>query len=127
VERIALGIRARELTCPTIVNGPENVVIREEMVEAHLLCRGAELPNRRRVAAKFVLRIRDTGLHQPQPATSEGTSPLTLGLHRRCSAIRDLFTQQPVGTNIWTALAGCVGILVVAYLFAMATYHRRIS
>jgi ABC-2 type transport system permease protein len=43
------------------------------------------------------------------------------------NAIRDLFTQQPVGTGIWTALAWCVGILVVAYLFANLTYRRRIS
>jgi ABC-2 type transport system permease protein len=35
------------------------------------------------------------------------------------NAIRDLFTQQPVGTDIWIALAWCVGILVVAYVFAM--------
>lgn len=43
------------------------------------------------------------------------------------NAIRDLFTQQPVGTDIWIALAWCLGILVVAYVFAMATYRRRIS
>ena len=43
------------------------------------------------------------------------------------NAIRDLFTQQPVGTDIWIALAWCVGILIVAYLFAMATYRRKIS
>jgi ABC-2 type transport system permease protein len=43
------------------------------------------------------------------------------------NAIRDLFTQQPVGTGIWTALAWCVGILVVAYLFANISYRRRIS
>ncbi len=42
-------------------------------------------------------------------------------------AIRDLLAQQPVGTAIWTALAWCVGILVVAYVLAMATYHRRIA
>ena len=36
------------------------------------------------------------------------------------NAIRDLFAQQPVGTDIWIALAWCVGILVVAYAFAMA-------
>ena len=34
--------------------------------------------------------------------------------------IRDLFAQQPVGTDIWIALAWCVGILVVAYALAMA-------
>jgi ABC-2 type transport system permease protein len=43
------------------------------------------------------------------------------------NAIRDLFTQQPVGTDIWFALAWCVGILVVAYALAMVTYRRRIS
>ena len=43
------------------------------------------------------------------------------------NAIRDLFTQQPVGTDIWIALAWCVGILMVAYTVAMATYRRRIS
>ena len=43
------------------------------------------------------------------------------------NAIRDLFAQQPVGTDIWIALAWCVGILIVAYLFAMVTYRRRIA
>ncbi|MEN3533879.1 ABC transporter permease [Microbispora sp. ZYX-F-249] len=43
------------------------------------------------------------------------------------NAIRALFTQQPVGTDIWTALAWCVGILVVAFAFAMRTYRRKIS
>jgi ABC-2 type transport system permease protein len=43
------------------------------------------------------------------------------------NAIRDLFTQQPVGTDIWTALAWCVGILVVACIFANISYRRRIS
>jgi ABC-2 type transport system permease protein len=43
------------------------------------------------------------------------------------NTIRALFTQQPVGTGIWTALAWCVGILIVAYIFANITYRRRIS
>jgi len=41
------------------------------------------------------------------------------------NAIRDLYTQQPVGTDIWIALAWCVGILIAAYALAMATYHRK--
>ena len=41
--------------------------------------------------------------------------------------IRDLFTQQPVDTDIWYALAWCVGILILAYTLAMITYRRRIS
>src|SRR6476661_136058 len=43
------------------------------------------------------------------------------------NAIRDLFAQQPVATDIWVALAWCVGILVVAYAFAMAAYRRKVS
>ena len=42
-------------------------------------------------------------------------------------AIRDLFAGQPVGSDIWIALAWCVGVLVIAYLAAMAVYRRRIS
>ena len=41
--------------------------------------------------------------------------------------IRDLFTQQPVGTGIWTALGWCAGILVVAFALATFTYRRRIG
>jgi ABC-2 type transport system permease protein len=43
------------------------------------------------------------------------------------NAIRDLFTQQPVSSDLWVALAWCVGILIVAYALAMATYHRKIA
>ena len=42
-------------------------------------------------------------------------------------AIRDLLTQQPVGADIWVALAWCVGLLVVAFALAMATYRRRFA
>ena len=43
------------------------------------------------------------------------------------NTIRDLFAQRSVSTDIWIALAWCVGILIVAYAFAMATYHRKIA
>src|SRR3954464_3047330 len=42
-------------------------------------------------------------------------------------AIRNLLAERPVGSGIWTALAWCAGILVVAYLFAGVSYRRRIS
>jgi ABC-2 type transport system permease protein len=42
------------------------------------------------------------------------------------NTIRDLLAQQPVSTDIWIALAWCLGILIVAYALAMATYHRKI-
>ena len=43
------------------------------------------------------------------------------------NTIRDLFAQQPVSNGIWTALAWCLGILVVAYTLAIAAYRRKIS
>ena len=43
------------------------------------------------------------------------------------NTIHALFTQQPVSSSICTALAWCVGILVVAYALAMAVYHRKIA
>ncbi|SMD25157.1 ABC transporter permease [Kibdelosporangium aridum] len=43
------------------------------------------------------------------------------------NTIRGLFAQQPVGDDIWIALAWCVGILVVAYVFAMVVYRRKIA
>jgi ABC-2 type transport system permease protein len=41
--------------------------------------------------------------------------------------IRNLVTQQPVGTGVWTALGWCAGILIVAYAFAMVTFRRKVS
>ncbi|MBU5444473.1 ABC transporter permease [Paenibacillus sp. MSJ-34] len=40
-------------------------------------------------------------------------------------AIRALLSGQPVGHEIWVALAWCVGILIVAYFFAMRAYKKR--
>jgi ABC-2 type transport system permease protein len=43
------------------------------------------------------------------------------------NTIRDLLAQQPVGADIWIALGWCVGILVIAYVFAMAAYKRKVA
>lgn len=40
-------------------------------------------------------------------------------------AIRALLSNQPVGNELWIALAWCVGILFVAYFFAMRVYKKR--
>ena len=40
-------------------------------------------------------------------------------------AIRALLWEQPVGNDIWIALAWCLGILIVAFLFAMRVYKRK--
>jgi len=43
------------------------------------------------------------------------------------NTIRALLEQQPVGNQVWTALAWCAGILVVAYAVAMRAYRRKIA
>ncbi len=43
------------------------------------------------------------------------------------NTIRNLFTSQPVGAEIWVALGWCLGLLVVAYVVATITYRRKIS
>jgi len=43
------------------------------------------------------------------------------------NTIQALFAEQPVGDDIWVALAWCVGILVVAYVFAIITYRKKVS
>ena len=41
-------------------------------------------------------------------------------------AIRALLSNQPVGNDIWIAIAWCVGIMAAAYVFAMRAYRRRV-
>ena len=42
-------------------------------------------------------------------------------------AIRNLLAQQPVGTDIWVALGWCLGLLALAYGFAMLAYRRKLA
>ncbi len=41
-------------------------------------------------------------------------------------SIRALLSGQPVSNDIWVALAWCVGIMLVAYFFAMRVYKKRV-
>ena len=41
-------------------------------------------------------------------------------------SIRALLAGQPVGSELWIALAWCLGIMLVAYLFAMRVYTKRV-
>ncbi|NNC12813.1 ABC transporter permease [Planctomonas sp. JC2975] len=43
------------------------------------------------------------------------------------NSMRDLFSGQPVGSDLWIALAWLVAILVVAYVFAQVIYRKKIS
>jgi ABC-2 type transport system permease protein len=40
--------------------------------------------------------------------------------------VRALLSSEPVGNAIWVALAWCVGIMAVAYIFAMRAYKKRV-
>ncbi len=40
------------------------------------------------------------------------------------NTVRSLLNSQPVGNQIWVALAWCVGITVVAFFFSMLAYRR---
>ena len=40
------------------------------------------------------------------------------------NTIRSLLACQPVGNDIWIALSWCIGIMIIAYLFAIKAYHR---
>jgi len=42
-------------------------------------------------------------------------------------SMRALFAGEPVGADIWVAMAWLVGILVVAYIASMAIYRKKIS
>lgn len=43
------------------------------------------------------------------------------------NSIRVLLAQQPVGNDIWIALAWLIAILIIAYAFAMLVYRRKIA
>lgn len=42
-------------------------------------------------------------------------------------AIRNLLAKQSVGNDIWIALAWCIGIIVVSYIFAMKVYKNKFN
>jgi ABC-2 type transport system permease protein len=43
------------------------------------------------------------------------------------NTIRDLLAQQPASTDIWIALAWCVGLLIAAFALAVTTYRRKFT
>jgi len=43
------------------------------------------------------------------------------------NTLRSLFADRPLGNDLWTALAWCLGLLVVAWALAVHTYHRKLA
>ena len=43
------------------------------------------------------------------------------------NTLRNLYAEKPLGDDLWTALAWCVGLLVVAWGSPLRTYHRRLA
>lgn len=41
--------------------------------------------------------------------------------------LRNLYAEQPLGGEIWTALAWCVGLLLLAWALAMRAFQRRMT
>jgi len=43
------------------------------------------------------------------------------------NTLRNLYADQPLGNDVWIALAWCVGLLVVSYALAVRTYRRKLA
>lgn len=41
--------------------------------------------------------------------------------------LRNLYAEQPVGNDLWIALAWCIGLLAVAWALAVRTYRRKLA
>jgi ABC-2 type transport system permease protein len=63
------------------------------------------------------------------PTTTMPPAVRAFAEHQPVTAIvetlRALLAGQPAGNDIWVALAWCLGVLIVAYLFAMRVYSRK--
>jgi ABC-2 type transport system permease protein len=43
------------------------------------------------------------------------------------NTIRELFAGSSLGSDLWVALAWCLGLLVVAWALAVSTYNRKVA
>lgn len=59
---------------------------------------------------------------QPVVRTFAENQPMTAIVN----AIRSLLAGQVVSNDIWVALAWCIGIMFVAYIYAMRVYKKRV-
>jgi ABC-2 type transport system permease protein len=41
--------------------------------------------------------------------------------------LRNLYADRPPGSDLWTALAWCIGLLLLAWALAIRAYHRKIA
>ena len=41
--------------------------------------------------------------------------------------LRNLYAERPLGNDLWIALGWCVGLLIVAYVLGVRTYHRKLA
>ena len=64
---------------------------------------------------------RDDALARCGPSPRTNRSPPSSTPSATCSP------GQPVGTDIWVALGWCLGLLAVAYGFAMLAYRRKLA
>ena len=67
VERVLLGVGARQPRYPIGVHGTEHMVIGEQVVKAQVLDRGADPPDSPRISSKLGLRVDHADLHKAPP------------------------------------------------------------
>ena len=63
MERVVLGVRARERGRPSGMDGAEHVLVGEEVVKAQVLGPFANPPHSARVSAELGLRVDGADLH----------------------------------------------------------------
>ena len=85
VERVVLGVGARQLRRSIGVNGTEHVVVGEQVVKAQVLDRSPDPPNSARISSKLDLRVDDADLHG-------------LGV---CQALLPKAVRTELPTHIW--------------------------
>jgi hypothetical protein len=79
MERVALGVGARELRRSTGVDSAEHMVVGEEVVKAQVLNRSTDQSDSARVSSKLDLRVDHANLHaRPQSATGQISPCLAL-------------------------------------------------
>ena len=123
VERVVLGIGARELGCSIGMNGTEHVVVGEEVVKAELLDREPESAHSTRVSSKLDLRVHSADLHE-LPLLGLGGRPclgsqreqrdsprpyvMLIGRWRTCSSRRGVRRSpgEVTGRRVWCRESG---------------------
>ena len=87
----------------------------------------APASNQRKVLDLLLALLTRTRIKGLPPRSIYELTPAGHALAPIVDSMRALFAAEPVGSDIWVAMAWLVGILVVAYSFAVVIYRRTVS